>query len=165
MIDLKINNAGDLVASRHDPLCSLKLSWKNTDNPAVKLSFMTGPSQSYENPSDNVAPPLMFFIDTDRVSRKNSIDSCGGDEELRQRVLLLTRAASRVVRAKHLDVTSEAVLNEVRDAVLEQVSFVLDDPSVIVRKQEMYGHVFSWQNVNVYIYNGNKEIYNFQMEV
>ena len=86
-------------------------------------------------------------------------------EELQQRVLLLTRAASRVVRAKHLDVTSEAVLNEVRDAVLEQVSFVLDDPSVIVRKQEMYGHVFSWQNVNVYIYDGNKEIYNFQMEV
>ena len=165
MIDLKINNAGDLVASRHDPLCSLKLSWKNTDNPAVKLSFMTGPSQSYENPSDNVAPPLMFFIDTNRASRKHSIDSCGGDEELQQRVLLLIRAASRVVRAKHLDVTSEAVLNEVRDAVLEQVSFVLDDPSVIVRKQEIYGHVFSWQNVNVYIYDGNKEIYNFQMEV
>jgi hypothetical protein len=165
MIDLQINNAGDLVTSQHNPLCSLKLIWKVTDNPTIKLSFMTGPSNSYENSSDNIAPPLMFYIDTDRKSDSKSPDSCGSEEELKQRILLLTRAAARIVRVKHKDITSEAVLNEIQDAVLEQVSSVLEDPSVIVRKEQMYGHVFSWQNVNVYIYDGNKEIYNFQLEV
>lgn len=165
MIDLKINNAGDLVTSNHDALCSTKLIWKMTDNPTVCLLFKTGISPIEKISKDNLAPPLEFYIDTDRSESGESPDSCGDEDEIRQRILLAIRAAERIVRVKHKDITDEAVVTEVYDAVLEQVENILTAPSVVVSKEHLTEHPFSWQNLNIYIYENDKEIYNFQMEV
>lgn len=165
MIDLKINNAGDLVTSYHRPLCSLKLSWVLTDNPTINLMFKIGPCSTKRDSSDNLVSPLELYLTTSTRENIPSADSCYGDDELRQLVLLSIRAAKRIVCAKHKDITSEAVLSEVHDAVLEQVENILDNPSVTIKKEHIDENPFSRQNLNVYIYNNNKEIYNFPLEV
>lgn len=165
MIDLRINNAGDLVASKHEVLCTLKLPWTLTDNPTVKLCFKTGINAEEKQNTDNLAQPLKLFIDTSRNNEPLSIDSCYDEDELRQRVLIATRATKRIVCAKHKDITAEEVLTEIHDAVFEQIENLLDEPAVVIRKEHLDAHPFSWQNLNVYIYDGNKEIYNFKMEV
>ena len=165
MIDLKINNAGDLVTSNHDPLCTLKLTWKITDRPTVRLIFKTGPNVTEKDTSDNLAPPFILCIDTMRAADGKSVDACSDEEEIRQQIILMTRAAARIVRAKHKDITDEAVVNEIYEAVLEQVQGILGNPSVVIKKEHLEAHPFSWQNLNVYIYDDDKEIYNFQLEV
>ena len=127
--------------------------------------FKIGPCSTERDASDNLTPPLEFYLGTSIEEDLSSTDSCYGDEELRQLVLLSIRAAKRIVCAKHKDITSEAVLSEVHDAVLEQVEDILDNPSVTIKKEHINGNPFSWQNLNVYIYDNNKEIYNFPLEV
>lgn len=165
MIDLKINNAGDIVSEDKAPMAKIALTWKIEETPTIRLRFKTGINSKEFAPASDALneEPIHFIIDTKHSDKEHSVASCTDEEELRQRVLLLTRSIPRVVRQKHKDATDPMVQEEVRAAVLSRVKDVLDDPSVIVRKEE-YAGVFSWQNLSVYIYDGKKEIYNFELE-
>lgn len=164
MIDIKINNSGDIVTEDNEIMAALSLSWKNTKNPAVKLSFNTGIMPPQENANSNsVSEPFCMIFNATVDKSSTVLSSCTEDEEIRQRILLLIRANPGIVRQKHKDITDPLVLAEIENTVMNQVRPILENPSVQIKRNE-YDGVFSWQNLSVYIYDGSQEIYNFQLE-
>lgn len=147
----------------------LKLTWTESKNDVLKLCFDIG--RSMYDPPENRGLKLNFRI----RNRKDSdiYSTVRKYEELCQRILVLLRTelgeignapgfGTKLIQQKHKDITDESVLQEVHDIVLNAVERHLEDPSVIIRR-EKNETAFSCQNVNVYIYDGRKEIYHFEL--
>lgn len=172
MLDLQIDNRGDLVST--DPLDYPKLNirWVAAKNPILKILFRTGLNkEDYSAPKDSFK--LMFY--TSKPEPLKEFNTINSTEELKQRVKVLLRTelgdiqdsstyGTSLIADKHLDITSAAVVNSVQSIVLEAVTDLLDEPSVVVERAFSSSGPFYCQNLNVYIYDGVDEIYEFELE-
>lgn len=169
MIDIEIDNTGDFVLRERFKFPSLKLSWTINKTEALKLSFDVG--RNMNDPPENIGLKLNLKIrnkiDTDVYSTVRK------ERELRQRILVLLRTelgelinapnyGTKLIQQKHRDITDESVIKEVHDIVFDAVSDHLNEPRVIIRRKKN-DTPFACQNLNVYIYNGRKEIYDFEL--
>lgn len=169
MIDIEINNKGDFVSRNELKHPALKLSWIVNKTDALKLAFDIGRNM-YDPPKNN-GLKLSFKIKNKEDKKIYSIAK--KENELRQRILVLLRTelgelinnqslGTKIVQQKHRDILDESVLREVYNIVFNAVSGHLKNPSVKIRR-EKNETAFACQNLNVYIYDGKKEIYNFEM--
>lgn len=170
MIDIAINNSGDFIFNRDFSFHKLELSWNYGKNEALKLSFKAG--RNMLDPPEKDGLKLSFNTN---IKQKKKICIAAHDmDELRQRVLILLRTelgelkaepgfGTEIVKQKHKDIMDEEVLSVLHDIVLDAASVYLKDPSVIIKKMKN-DSAFSCQNLNVYIYDGKKEIYEFELE-
>ena len=78
--------------------------------------------------------------------------------------MILLRINEQVIAKRHLDILAKETIDGIHDAVLDVVSPFLENPGVTVKKRELNDSPFSWQNLDIYIYDGKEEIYNFTME-
>lgn len=169
MIDIEIDNGGDFVLRERFKFPSLKLSWAINKTEALKLSFDIG--RNMNDPSENNGLKISF-----KIQNKINTDICSTvrkERELRQRILVLLRTelgelinasdyGTKLVQQKHRDITDESVIREVHDIIFDAVSDHLNEPRVIIRR-EKNDTPFSCQNLNVYIYDGRKEVYDFEL--
>lgn len=172
MLDLQIDNRGDLVSTEPLSYPKLNIKWAAANNPMLKILFRAGLNkENYSAPKNNFK--LMFYTaNPEPLKEFNTIRST---EEIKQRIKVLlhtelgdiqdlsTYGTSLVIN-KHLDITSDAVVNSVQSIVLNVVSDILDDPSVKVVRAFSSSGPFYCQNLNVYIYDGADEIYEFELE-
>ena len=169
MIDIEINNRGDFVSRNELKHPVLKLSWIINKTDALKLSFDIG--RNMYDPPENNGLKLSFKIKNKEDKKIFSI--VRKENELRQRILILLRTelgelvnnkslGTEIVQQKHRDILDESVLKAVHDIVFNAVSGHLKNPSVKIRR-EKNETAFACQNLNVYIYDGKKEIYSFEI--
>jgi len=166
MIDLAISNSGDLAASKPLDTPKLTLSWKESEHPTLMLTLKTG-----RNMDD--APEVRGLKLSFDVSTSNPLNECSGVhdiEELRQRIMILLRTedgdaglGTLLRQQKHKDILDEEVQKAVYEIVLNAVSEYLEEPYVYIRRGSTEGP-FSCQNLNIYVYNGQEEIYDFELE-
>ena len=171
MIDFAFTNSGDLKENEITNFPKLRFSWIENSLSALKLSFKIGRGQpSAQTKSGQLR--IHFTIKEDRPMP--SIVASHDFDALRQMIIALIRGeegeldglgyvGSQLVLQKHRDITSKEVQEAVRSLVYDKVSEYLNDPSVVVEKSKIAGHPFSCQNLNVYIYEGKTEIYNFEI--
>lgn len=161
MIDLAITNSGDLKERESEVLAKAKLQWTFSDYPVLRLKFRTGRNAT-DPPKLENGITLSFYLG--EKTHANQIDSALDKEELRQRIMILLRINEQVIAKRHLDILAKETIDGIHDAVLDVVSPFLENPGVTVKKRELNDSPFSWQNLDIYIYDGKEEIYNFTME-
>lgn len=170
MIDIAINNSGDLVSQRPIKASRLKLFWNTSANESLRLVFRMG--RNWEDVPSLGSLKLEFNTGKDITSP--SCPAVHDEEELRQRIIVLLRTelgdlamdpsyGTSLIQQKHKDITSSIVQAQVHDIVYNAVEDLLDDPSVVVKRMKNETK-FSCQNLNIYIYDGKKEIYEFELE-
>jgi len=170
MIDIAVNNSGDFILEQKLNMPKMKLFWAESPHQVLRLLFRTG--RNTDEPRNKDGLRLSF-----RVNEAPPLKSCHAAhdiEELRQRIRILLRTelteiksdesyGTTLRREKHKDITNLALHETIRKIVLEAVSDYLANPKVYVEKRET-DTPFSCQNLNVYIYDGRYEIYEFEME-
>lgn len=171
MIDLAISNSGDIAMSEKLTAPKLKLSWRIGDHESLVLSFIVG--RNMIEPEENTGLELFFNIEAEED--KKQCDIVHELENIKQQVMMLLRTpreelplskeyGSELYLLKHKDITSESVVDKVKEIVTEISSRYINNPKVSVKRAPT-DSAFSSQNLNVYIYDKNIEIYNFNMEV
>lgn len=171
MIDLAISNSGDIAMSEKLTAPELKLSWRIGDYESLILSFIIG--RNMIDPEENTGLELFFTIG--KEEDKKQCDIAHDIENIRQQVMMLLRTpreelplskeyGSDLYLLKHKDITSESVVDKVKEIVTEISSRYIKNPKILVKRTPT-DSAFSSQNLNVYIYDKNVEIYNFNMEV
>ncbi len=167
MLDIAIDNRGDIISKTPQQFPTIKLKWKMTGESTFRILFKThGDKKKAEGFN------ISFRTSNDSIQTKTA--SVWGEDELKQRILILLRTqlgdietqpdyGTELVNQKHLDITDQRVLQKVHDIVFNAVSPLLDDPRIYVQKKITEGP-FYCQNIDIYIYDGKKEIYNFEME-
>lgn len=172
MLDLLINDRGDLVSDSPLNYPKLNIKWAAAKNPILKIMFRTGLNkEDFSAPSDSFK--MMFY--TDKPEALDEAYSLRDNEELKQRIKVLLRTelgdiqdavnyGTIIVKNKHLDITSDTVIASVQSAVLSAVSDILEDPTVKVERAFATSGPFYCQNLNIYIYEGSDEIYEFELE-
>ena len=173
MLDLLMNDRGDLVSAAPLKYPKLNITWAAAENPVLKIMFRMGLNKEEFTAPDNDTLKLQFL--TDRPEPLNEINALRDMEELKQRIKVLLRTelgdiqdsssyGTSLVTDKHLDITSDSTISSVQETVLNAVSGLLDEPSVIVERAFSSSGPFYCQNLNVYIYDGSDEIYEFELE-
>lgn len=171
MIDFAFTESGDLKENETMNFPKLRFSWVENSLSTLKLNFKIGRGQSPAKTNSGQLR-IHFMIKEDRPTP--SIVTSHDFDALRQMIIALIRGeegeldsfsyiGSQLVLQKHRDITSKEVQEAVRSLVYDKVSGYLNDPSVVVKKSKIAGHPFSYQNLNVYIYEGKTEIYNFEI--
>ena len=173
MIDIEVNLRGDVVLQKTEPRPTLKLTIGKSTYPLLHLPFKSGKTFSPPNP----VPPNSLSLSFDIGSYEEPKESYAirDIEELRQRIMVLFRTelgeihgeqtyGARIPTYKHLDITKPETLSQVQEHVYEMVSPLLTSPRVEVRRKKLPESHFYNQNLNVYIYDGKTEIYNFILE-
>jgi gene 25-like lysozyme len=169
MIDIAINNSGDFILGKKPCASRLSLSWKSGAYDSLRLSFKTG--KNMNDPRESTGLCLEFT--TSNITPQLACQSTHDAEELKQRILVLLRTergelvgqrsyGAELNQKRHQDITNAEVVRAVEDIVLAAVEPLLNEPRVAVEKRLSDG-VFRSQNINVYIYDGKKEIYHFSM--
>ena len=171
MIDVLISNSGDFVTKNTNIGPKLHIVWEETNYPALHISFETG--RNLNDPTVTTdGLHIKFYVD--RSSSLKSGCGCHGKKELKQRVICLLRTETGEVSGdstygttvktyKHQDIYSNEVVNGIQNIVLSAVKDLLSNPKVVVKK-ELNDEWFGTENLNVYVYDGNKEIFDFGME-
>ena len=169
MIDIAINNSGDFILGKKPRASRLRLSWKSGAHDSLRLSFKTG--KNMNDPYKSTG--LCLGFSTSNIAPQLACQSAYDAEELKQRILVLLRTergelagrrsyGTELNQKRHQDITNAEVVRAVEDIVLAAVEPLLNEPRVAVEKRLSDG-VFRSQNINVYIYDGKKEIYHFSM--
>ena len=173
MIDIEVNLRGDVVLKKTASRSALKLTIGKSTYPLLHLPFKSGKNFSPPNP----VPPNSLSLSFDICSYEEPKESYAirDIEELRQRIMVLFRTelgeihgeqtyGARIPTYKHLDITKPETLSQVQEHVYEMVSPLLTSPRIEVRRKKLPESHFYHQNLNVYIYDGKTEIYNFILE-
>ena len=171
MIDFAFTESGDLKENEIMKFPKLRFSWVENSLSTLKLNFKIGRGQSLAKTNSGQLR-IHFTIKEERPMP--SIVTSHDFDALRQMIIALIRGeegeldslsyvGSQLVLQKHRDITSKEVQEAVRSLVYDKISEYLNDPSVVVEKSKIAGHPFSCQNLNVYIYEGKTEIYNFEI--
>lgn len=172
MIDIKTNNKGDLVVGKQEEYPRLNIKWVRSEHPSFRLLFKSG--RAMEEPTQRTSEQLGIQFGLGVREKRKRCMTVLHDDELQQRVTTRLRTelgdisgdpeyGTKLYKQKHQDIIDAAVQKAVRDIVMDAVIDILETPDVKVRKDKTNGPFFC-QNLNVYVYDGKKEIYNFVLE-
>lgn len=173
MIDVEVNLRGDVVLKKMELRPALKLTIGKSTYPFLHLPFKSG--KNFSPPKPIPSNSLFLSFDVSSYEQPKEIYALRNIEELRQRIMVLLRTelgeihgeqtyGARIPTYKHLDITKPETLSQVQEHVYEMVSPLLTSPRVKVRRKKLPESHFYNQNLNIYIYDGKTEIYNFILE-
>ena len=171
MFDFKISNTGDLVLDNAENIAKTKIRFGISDYPVLNINFMTNKISEKKEENPEI---LKIAFSVNKTSKKTAPGSVYDTDELRQRIMILLRTeygsipvdqefGSYINTMRHEDITNDGVLNRIRNIVEEEIAGILDNPSVEVRRV-ITNEIFGSQNINVYIFDNNKPVYEFTME-
>lgn len=171
MIDLKIDNKGDLKLETQQRYPRFTLSFRHADYPIFSLKFMQG--QTYEEvkrPDDSFT--IKFRVDDKRglLEDAKTIPAVTDMDELKQRVIMRMRTeygethlapqlGSNLAKLKHKNLTDEHVRKEIINQIAEELGDIVENPQIEI-SHESYDGPFYSQNLTIRIYQKGSLIYN-----
>lgn len=170
MIDLKITNNGDLELCRNKMYPDMRIRFFVSPYPGLRLRFLQG--EEFKEKTVPAGTAKISFRTKRLPAYKGiSVPLITKRKEIRQRIMVRLRTeygdivtkpdfGSEIVTLKHKDINSEEVQQMLHDIVLDQVSDILKNPGVTV-VPEKYDGDFYCQNLNIYIFDDKKLIYQF----
>lgn len=172
MIDLQATNNGDIMLRRNKTYTDMKIQFFVSEHPACRLRFLQG-KESREQEVPLSMMKISFRTKHQTASNEKTAILLEKEAEIRQRIILCLRTehgdiaakpdfGSNIVSMKHRDIRSCEVQQELKDIVMTTVSGILETPEVMV-VPERYEGDFYCQNINIYIFNAGKLIYQFGM--
>lgn len=170
MIDLKATNSGDIELRRNRTYPDMKIEFFVSEQPACRLRFLQG-KESREDVLPLSTMKISFRTKHQAASNGKTAILLEKEAEIKQRIMLCLRTengdiatkpdfGSNIVLMKHRDIRSREVQQELKDIVLATVSGILEEPEVTV-VPERYEGDFYCQNINIYIFNAGKLVYQF----
>ena len=173
IFDFELSNSGDFILQEAQKFPTLSIQWRQTTYPTLEIKFV------YEKTEVNDFVPkntLSIIFTTDSYQQKTftKTNTLTTDlENLKQKIIILLRTelgetsldkslGTRLVLHKHRNMNLTEVLQDIHDLIKENLTDILDDPIVMVQP-ELRDGAFYCQNINVYINDGNKEIFNFSI--
>ena len=173
MADLKIDNSGDLVMDKENPLPCFKLSFIVSDYPAFHLSFRQTSEETFMSKGNKPLSQFMLTFAPGTPSYPDIVPVINGNDELKQRIIILLRTelgeitnksdfGTELYTVKHLDITQQSTLDRIHDIVYDAVKDILNDPNVFVSQKYGTGPFFH-ATAAVYIMDGNQSIYDFDL--
>ena len=170
MIDLKINATGDLELKENIKYPSFIMDFNINKYPAFKLDFKQGKA-ALSQIEDN---GFMLNFMTNGVKGNYRCYAIRDAEQLKQRIAVILKTelgdiknlenfGTLIRTLKHLDITADSTLQAIHDMVYDVISSMLEEPSIKVVKRKKDGPFFC-QNLDVYIYDGENELYKFEIE-
>lgn len=175
MIDLKINDKGDLVIKDKEYVSSFKINFFAVGEPVMKINFITADNtQDFECEKHSQSKfRIRFRTNQKDLSGGKLAKATNGKELLRQLIMtrlrteqgdccLMKEFGSKVHLAKHKDIMSDSVRSQLENNILSKISDLLENPEVVIAAEES-DDFFYCQNLNVYIYDGEELIYEFQL--
>lgn len=174
MIDLEVNNAGDIVLERPTDFPKMDVSFVMAAYPALQIQFMTAKNEKAEVPLPETSLSIRFKINEDSI-KGIGCSLINEKDALRQLIMLRLRTecgdiynqpgyGSRINDYKHTDIRSETIRNKIASIVYDIVKDLLEEPSVII-KGEQSSSFFYCQNLNIYIYENGRLFFSFPVEV
>ena len=174
MIDLKIDNRGDLELRTQPRQPRFTLTFRAADYPIFSLKFMQG--QTYEkaqHPEDAFA--LKFRIGDKRglLEETKNISAVSEMEEVKQRVILRMRTelgetplapelGSELIKLKHKNLTDDRIRQQIVEKIAEELSDIIEDPQIEI-SHESYDGPFYSQNLTIRIYQKGSLIYSMDV--
>ena len=173
IIDLLINNQGDLILDKYRPLSKFKISFRQSKYPIFKIDFFQ--NTDYIR-TDNSSFKIQFKT-TNLVAHEDIMNPTIHDiEELKQRIMILLRTeykelnnnnliGSKLYTYKHEDILSESVKNGIIDTITEELKTIVDNDTIIkvTVSPELIDGPFYCQNLNIYIFLNDNLVYNFNL--
>ncbi len=172
MFDFKISDTGDLVLDETENIAKAKIKFGLSEYPVLNINFIQNKTSKKidENP---LRMKAMFS-----VNQKGKTENCQtvlDEDELIQRIMILLRTeygsiprdkkfGSYINTERHEDITDDGVLERIKSLVEEELTDILDNPTVVV-KRVITDEIFGSQNINIYIYNNKlNPICDFKLE-
>lgn len=170
MIDLKIDNKGDLELRSQPRLPRFVLEFRHADYPIFSMQFMQ--RQGHEKPDK---PKNGFTVDfhvgdkSGLYDEAKNIHAVTGSEELKQRVIMHMRTekgetrlasnlGSELARLKHKNLTNKRIRQEIADLIAMELEDIVGDARVVISHEKYDGPFYS-QNITIRIYRGDYLIY------
>lgn len=172
MIDLEINNSGDLVLDDNKIFPQLRLDFVVSKFPTARVRFLQGNESSSAKATSGGAL-IRFHIETAKGSDGKTAATLSERDALRQLVEVRLRTergdivtnsdfGSKIAYVKHEDINSKTTQDELKAIVLDEIADILEDPTVVVKPEQCEG-TFYCQNINIYIFDGGKLLYKFSL--
>ena len=169
MIDFKADDLGDLVLGEQPVYPKLNLNWRISAYPVLRVDFLVARENLLKEKQSPFS--ISFKIDTEDDGKSLKADSIYDTDELKQRIKWLLRTelgeistqpayGTELAITKHLDIASKSTIAKVKDIVLGGITDIVEDPSVIVLRKIGTGTFYA-NNLNIYIYSGEKLLYDF----
>lgn len=180
MIDLEIDNHGDICLNKSSVIKRLKIGLFMTKYPVFKATIRQ--QKEYDNESEKYKPDnrhgkikLKIKIPENKNGNLSS-SSIHDEDEIRQRITILFRTnkgeilsslknsfGSKINMYRHKDITLEETRRKIADLMRNELIDILDNPYVIVQHKYIDGPFYS-QNITAYIYDDEQLICDMVIE-
>lgn len=174
MIDLKINNTGDLILDRNTKYPSFCISFYQSTYPGFTIDFVYNKNKNTlpTKLAEAILPTFELSFETTNAVEEVKTNSVFQEDELRQRILIALRTeygdlknnetfGSLLHTMYHERITDETVLTNIENIVYDTVSTLIKNPTVIIERKQA-DHFFFCQNVLISIYDNDVLIYSFE---
>lgn len=169
MTDLRLNDKGDIVLSRGRIYPNLQIDFFVNRFPVYKIDFAAGQSGRRDVPEK--ALEIKFFTEKTPFLGKMKAECVTAIDEIRQRITVRLRTelgdirkrmtvGSELYAYKQKDITDYSVRLAVKEIVESSVKDILEDPVVLIRKENGTGNFFC-ENLNVRILSRGEPVYEF----
>lgn len=170
MIDLKLDNRGDLVLEEPKKLPRLCVGFRMATYPTLNIQFVQGVGGRFQADSANALNIQFHTAGKEEDWKKESSVSCVyGKDELKQRVMTWLRTENGEVKLrqalgsnlqyyKHKDIMDDSVSQGIASLLQKELEGLLDNARVEVTHETYEGNFYS-QNINVRVYSGDELAY------
>ena len=168
-----LNNQGDFVLSNMLQYERLRIDWVDSDYPPLRIDFEQGEEQiPYEIKNKQLC---INFITAQQDRTLNAKGATVTDiEEIKQRLIIALRTelgelrlkpdlGSIIVTQRHEDIMSAEVRGAIYRIVMDEIGDTLENPQVVVTPKKKIGTPFYCQNMNVYVYDDEKLLFDLQL--
>lgn len=171
-IDFQLNNQGDFVLSNMRQYERLRIDWVDNNAP-LRIDFEQGEEQvPYEMNDKQMCINFMTEQGEKTLNAKGS--SVHDIEEIKQRLIIKLRTelgemrlkpeiGSYLVTQRHEDIMSQQTRTNVYQIVYAELGDLVENPKVIVTPKKKIGTPFYCQNLNVYVYDDDKLLFDLKI--
>lgn len=180
MIDLEIDNHGDICMNKKKTIKKLKVSFFISKYPVFKAIIRQQKeydSEADKFVADNTQGKINISFKIPEDTRGNLLtENLHDEDELRQRITILFRTnkgellsslkekfGSEINKYRHQDITLEETRNKIADLMKAELVGILENPSVEV-EHEYIDSSFYNQNITAYIYDNEQLICDLVIE-
>lgn len=170
MFDFELTNSGDLKLCPHNITPVFCISWHTAKYPVMNIQFTTRNNFNVSRRENTFE--MSFNTKLKHYSRK-TLSNLHDIDSLKQNLVIKLRTefgssfkkdlGTKLVQAKHLNINDADVINWIRETVLNDISDIVENPEVEVIAEKNPKSNFYCQNVNVYIYQDGRLLYDFSL--
>lgn len=171
MIDLKLDNRGDLVLKEPERLPRLCVEFRPAEYPLLNIQFMQEkPTENRKAENENTLNVVFKTSGKEEdFSDTLTTDVVHGEDETKQHVMnwlrtesgeipLFPDIGSRLQQFKHLDIMDTKVQEGISSLLESELSAFIDNVSVEITHETYDGNFYS-QNITIKVYSGDDLAY------